>query len=173
MVARLGDSVTRHRTIAAPLAVLLLFTSAVTAEEVPESVRVRVATRSEGKVIGTLVRSDRSGLTLAVDGAHRTFALDDVTGFEVSRGRRSHKTKWALIGLVPWVVVATIVLADGGPDESGIASPQSALLLGGGVAAGLVIGSHRKTDVWERAEIPGAASRWQPGGLTVGVSLSF
>jgi hypothetical protein len=163
----------RCRDATAALTILVLSCAAVPAGDRVADARVRVATRSEGRVVGTLLGADSFGLTLSLEGTTKTFALDDVAGFEVSRGRRSQKTKWALIGAIPWVVVATALLAEGGSDESGIVSPQSALLLGGGVAAGLVIGSHKKTDVWEQAPIPGATSRVRGRDLTVSMAVSF
>ncbi len=173
MAASPGGIRKGHRAGAATLTILILSGAAVAAEDVAGNARVRLETLSAGKVVGTLLRMDSSGLTLSLEGTSKTFALDEVTGFEVSRGRRSQKTRWALIGAIPWVVVATIVLVEGGGDESGLVSPQSALLLGGGVTAGVIIGSHRKTDAWEPARIPGATRRLRDRDLGVSVTVSF
>jgi hypothetical protein len=163
------------RWSAAPLALTLLCVStAVDAAALQIGSRVRVRTTDSRTVTGTLTGLDTSGFTLKASGdASHVVAFQDMAGLEVSRRQRSQKVKWALIGAIPWIIVVTAVLADGGSDESGVISPQSALLLGGGVAGGLVIGSRKRTDAWERVPIPSGEGISNAGGFQVGIRLTF
>jgi hypothetical protein len=143
-------------TLALSLAAVLLTSQVLASDDAvlaPDQ-RVRVTLREDGTEVGVLRSATAATLTMAAGGREVAIPVDDIVGVDVSEGRRDKRGKYALLGALPWIAAVTATLIDGGADESGIVSLPSALLLGGGLAAGYVVGSTRSTETWRSVPLP-------------------
>lgn len=144
--------------------------------------RVRVTVPSLG-VSKQDARFERlNGDTLVVSSA--SYALSDVTRFEVWRGRRSAARKGSLFGFVGGAAVGALIGFAMGESEgfcafACTAGQKAALgaLIGGptGALSGLLIGAQIKTDTWERipAERLPLSVRPRRDGFGIGASIAF
>ena len=167
----------RANQIVAALVVTITATATadMAAAELPitpgERVRLLLA-RAADPVVGTVVAVRPDELEVSVGVRTHLFPVRDIVRLDVSQGRKEQRVKWALIGVTPWVAIVALTLASGGVDESGIVSPQSAVVLIGGFVGGLVVGSHKSNERWLPVSppVPRTSSH---GGLAVGVTLRF
>jgi hypothetical protein len=132
----------------------------VRAEQLSAGTRVRVHTRSQGKVIGHLVRVTSDSIVLRPGNqaaAELALPAPAVKRVDLSTGRRSRKGRGVLIGLLVGTVGGYAVLLRLCADDCVGAWPLLGLPVGGalvGAGMGAAIGSGVRTERWQRVSWP-------------------
>jgi hypothetical protein len=112
-------------------------------------------------VVGQFLTIESSTVSVVVDGASRTFRLDDVRRFEVSQGARSYRLIGSLAGFAVGSGTTYIALNRGGStskcdrsaNQDALSSREcfGLVALGGvvGAGVGLLLGGFIKSERWE------------------------
>ena len=126
---------------------------------------MRITTRNEGTITGRLQAYDAHSLTLHVDSTEHIISYADMLSLERNQGVWRYPVQGAWTGLGVGTLATVVLFASAGNVEGlgAIGLIYGALIFtAGGTALGLIIGTIRRNEKWERLDIPG-----QEGGLSV------
>lgn len=137
-----------------------------------DGTRVRVETAASGRLVGVVIASDASFLTIqgSPEADATRVARSDIRGLEVSRGKRRHTVHGLIGGAVAWAAVVGLVAAFDTLDESGVGEP---LFVAGMVGTGALVGTLIKTERWERVPTPALSLGVSPHGRGVRVQVAL
>lgn len=129
-------------------------------------------------VTGTFLGARSGILSLASDGARRSFNVEDLRRIDVSQGTRSHVIAGAVVGAVAGLGATYIAVHQGGStslcdrdanqDALNAGECAGLIALGGGIGSGLgaVIGSRFRSERWQRLSLGVAGfDSWPAPGL--------